>query len=108
MGQKVHPLGFRVGITKKHQSQWFARFNKHKYSQSIFEDRMIRETLSKLFPELLNPAVNSVSGKKRDEEMSITPRITQIKIERGLIPYEIGIQIHAENCDLLKSAIDND
>ena len=24
MGQKVHPLGFRVGITKKHQSQWFA------------------------------------------------------------------------------------
>jgi ribosomal protein S3 len=107
MGQKVHPLGFRVGITKKHQSQWFARFNKHKYSQSVFEDRMIRETLSKLFPELLNPALNAVSGKKRDEEMSITPRITQIKIERGLIPYEIGIQIHAENCDLLKSAIDN-
>lgn len=107
MGQKVHPLGFRVGITKKHQSQWFARFNKHKYSQSVFEDRMIRETLSKLFPELLNPALNAVSGKKRDEEMSVTPRITQIKIERGLIPYEIGIQIHAENCDLLKSAIDN-
>ena len=108
MGQKIHPLGFRVGITKKHQSQWFARFNKYKYSQSILEDRMIRETLSKLFPELLNPILNkNNSGKKRDEEISITPRITQIKIERGLIPYEIGIQIHAENCDLLKSAIDN-
>jgi ribosomal protein S3 len=116
MGQKVHPLGFRVGITKKHQSQWFARFNKYKYSQSILEDRMIRDTLSKLFPELLNPILNnskgtnsgaSVTSKKRDEEVSITPRITQIKIERGLIPYEIGIQIHAENCELLKSAIDN-
>jgi ribosomal protein S3 len=107
MGQKVHPLGFRVGITKKHQSQWFARFHKHKYSQSVLEDRMIRDTLSKLFPELLNPALNSVVGKKRDEEVTITPRITQIKIERGLIPYEIGIQIHAENCELLKSAIDN-
>jgi len=110
MGQKVHPLGFRVGITKKHQSQWFARFNKYKYSQSILEDRMIRETLSKLFPELLNPILNNAKGntsKKRDEEISITPRITQIKIERGLIPYEIGIQIHAENCELLKSAIDN-
>jgi ribosomal protein S3 len=105
MGQKVHSLGFRVGITKKHQSQWFARFQKHKYSQSVLEDRMIRDTLSKLFPELLNPVLNS-SGK-RDEEMSVTPRITQIKIERGLIPYEIGIQIHAENCELLKSAIDN-
>lgn len=111
MGQKVHPLGFRVGITKKHQSQWFARFNKYKYSQSILEDRMIRDTLSKLFPELLNSTGYNISGgnalKKRDEETSITPRITQIKIERGLIPYEIGIQIHAENCELLKSAIDN-
>jgi ribosomal protein S3 len=108
MGQKVHPLGFRVGITKKHQSQWFARFNKNKYSQSVLEDRMIRDTLSKLFPELLNPALNAVGAKKREQsEQAVTPRITQIKIERGLIPYEIGIQIHAENCDLLKSAIDN-
>jgi ribosomal protein S3 len=107
MGQKVHPLGFRVGITKKHQSQWFARFNKYKYSQSILEDRMIRETLSKLFPELLNPILNNSKKRAISEEISITPRITQIKIERGLIPYEIGIQIHAENCELLKSAIDN-
>jgi ribosomal protein S3 len=108
MGQKVHPLGFRVGITKKHQSHWFARFNKYKYSQSILEDRMIRETLSKLFPELLNPILNNDKAtKKRDDEISVTPRITQIKIERGLIPYEVGIQIHAENCELLKSSIDN-
>jgi ribosomal protein S3 len=107
MGQKVHPLGFRVGITKNHQSQWFARFNKYKYAQSVLEDRMIRDTLSKLFPELLNPVLNAAVGKKRDEDISVTPRITQIKIERGLIPYEIGIQIHAENCELLKSAIDN-
>ena len=53
MGQKIHPSGFRVGITKKHQSQWFARFHKHKYSQTILEDRMIRETLNQIFPELL-------------------------------------------------------
>ena len=110
MGQKIHPLGFRVGITKKHQSQWFARFNKYKYSQSLLEDRVIRDTLSKLFPELLNPILNGPGAKKQSFEensQTVTPRITQIKIERGLIPYEIGIQIHAENCDLLKSAIDN-
>ena len=105
MGQKVHPLGFRVGITKKHQSQWFARFNKHKYAQSILEDRMLRQTLTSLFPQLLNPVLKKV--QKRDEETSIVPKITQIKIERGLIPYEIGIQIHAENCDLIKSSIEN-
>lgn len=106
MGQKVHPLGFRVGITKKHQSQWFARFNKHKYSQSILEDRMLRQNLMKLqLPSLLQPVLKKIV--KREDDTTITPRITQIKIERGLIPYEIGIQIHAENCDLLKSAIDN-
>nr|ALO63235.1 ribosomal protein S3 [Chlamydomonas applanata] len=104
MGQKVHPLGFRVGITKKHQSQWFARFNKNKYAQSVLEDRMLRETLTNLFPQLLNPVLKK---KKRDDASAIVPRITQIKIERGLIPSEIGIQIHAENCDLIKSSIEN-
>ena len=108
MGQKVHPLGFRVGITKKHQSQWFARFNKYAYSQSVVEDHMLRTTLTKLLPELLNPVL-AKKAQKMDKNSSKqegpnTPKITQIKIERGLIPYEIGIKIHAENCDLVKSA----
>jgi ribosomal protein S3 len=105
MGQKVHPLGFRVGITKKHQSQWFARFNKQKYAQSVLEDRMLRQTLTNLFPQLLNPVVKKQTTNK--EELSLVPKITQIKIERGLIPYEIGIQIHAENCELIKKSIEN-
>jgi ribosomal protein S3 len=109
MGQKVHPLGFRVGITKKHQSQWFARFNKHKYAQSVLEDRMLRQTLTNLFPQLLNPVLKKQNALKKDknEESGLVPKITQIKIERGLIPYEIGIQIHAENCDLIKKSIEN-
>jgi ribosomal protein S3 len=105
MGQKVHPLGFRVGITKKHQSQWFARFNKQKYAQSVLEDRMLRQTLTNLFPQLLNPVLKKQNNK--NEELSLVPKITQIKIERGLIPYEIGIQIHAENCELIKKSIEN-
>jgi ribosomal protein S3 len=108
MGQKVHPLGFRVGITKKHQSQWFARFNKHKYAQSVLEDRMLRQTLTNLFPQLLNPVLKKQNTlRDKNEESSVVPKITQIKIERGLIPYEIGIQIHAENCDLIKKSIEN-
>ena len=49
MGQKVHPIGFRVGITKRHQSQWFARFTKHAYAQSLLEDRMLRKNLINVF-----------------------------------------------------------
>lgn len=105
MGQKIHPLGFRVGITKSHQSQWFARFHKRQYAQTILEDRLLRQTLLKLFPELLNPVLKKVQKREGDQE--ILPKITHIKIERGLIPYEIGIQIHAGNCELIKSAIDN-
>jgi ribosomal protein S3 len=105
MGQKIHPLGFRVGITKTHQSQWFARFQKRNYAQTVLEDRLLRTTLLKMFPELLNPLLKKV--QKRDNNPQIVPKITHIKIERGLIPYEIGIQIHAGNCELIKLAIDN-
>jgi len=105
MGQKINPLGFRVGITKKHQSQWFARFQKRNYAQTVLEDRLLRTTLLKMFPELLNPLLKKV--QKRDNNPQIFPKITHIKIERGLIPYEIGIQIHAGNCELIKLAIDN-
>ncbi len=116
MGQKVHPLGFRVGIIKKHQSQWFARFNKYKYAQTVLEDRMLRQTITNLLPQLLNaPSVGnanlatSTSDNKnlKKTELGEQAKITQIKIERGLIPYEIGIQIYAENCDLLKKSIEN-
>ena len=26
MGQKVHPLGLRIGITQEHRSKWFAKY----------------------------------------------------------------------------------
>lgn len=106
MGQKVHPIGFRVGITKRHQSQWFARFTKNSYAQSILEDRMLRNTLISFATE----ALNSNTVKKRDssfQQNPITPKVTHIKIERGLIPYEIGIQIHAENCQKFKTSLNN-
>lgn len=109
MGQKVHPLGFRVGIIKKHQSQWFARFNKYKYAQTVLEDRMLRQTITNLLPQLLNPTTSTRNVDSKDNKNINTneAKITQIKIERGLIPYEIGIQIYAENCELLKKSIEN-
>jgi ribosomal protein S3 len=108
MGQKVHPLGFRVGITKKHQSQWFARFQKYGYSQSVFEDHMLRKTLVNLFSNLEKEnALATKQSKKPGANAAKMPKITQIKIERGLIPYEIGIQIHSDDCLAITKAIDN-
>ena len=49
MGQKTHPLGFRLGITKEHKSTWYANLNK--YANVLKEDDTIRtyiKTISKL------------------------------------------------------------
>lgn len=44
MGQKVHPVGFRLGIIKTWESKWFAGKN---YAAFIHEDNKIREFLKK-------------------------------------------------------------
>ena len=46
MGQKTHPLGFRLGITQEHRSSWYSKLNN--YSELIEEDDKIRTHLEKL------------------------------------------------------------
>ena len=46
MGQKTHPLGFRLGITQEHRSAWYANFNE--YANLLKEDNQIRTYLNKL------------------------------------------------------------
>nr|YP_009403445.1 ribosomal protein S3 [Downingia cuspidata]ASA34637.1 ribosomal protein S3 [Downingia cuspidata] len=41
MGQKINPLGFRLGTTQKHYSLWFAQ--PKQYSENLQEDKKIRE-----------------------------------------------------------------
>ncbi|MEX0655893.1 MAG: 30S ribosomal protein S3 [Phycisphaeraceae bacterium] len=41
MGQKVHPFGFRVGITEAHRSRWYAP--KALYGELLVEDEKIRQ-----------------------------------------------------------------
>jgi small subunit ribosomal protein S3 len=48
MGQKTHPLGFRLGIVQEHKSTWYANFNQ--YANILEEDDKIRtylDTISK-------------------------------------------------------------
>ena len=43
MGQKVHPIGFRLGITKEHTSHWYAE--KSKYTENLLKDIEVKEHL---------------------------------------------------------------
>jgi len=47
MGQKVHPHGFRLGISKEHSAKWFAPG--HEYASWLKEDRKIRSYLMDRF-----------------------------------------------------------
>lgn len=43
MGQKINPLGFRLGTTQSHHSLWFAQ--PKKYSEGLEEDKKIRDCI---------------------------------------------------------------
>jgi len=45
MGQKIHPVGFRMGIGATWKSRWFAKGEK--YKQFVLEDIKVREALMK-------------------------------------------------------------
>jgi len=42
MGQKVHPLGFRLGVTETWQSRWYKR-TKQDYAKQLHQDFFLRE-----------------------------------------------------------------
>ena len=45
MGQKVHPVGFRLGINRSWESNWFAK--KSEYGKYLIEDFKIRQFIRK-------------------------------------------------------------
>jgi len=55
MGQKVNPIGFRVGVNRDWDSIWFAK--KNKYGQFLIEDYKIRDYIKK---NILNSGVAQV------------------------------------------------
>nr|YP_010335966.1 ribosomal protein S3 [Tsunamia transpacifica]QUE27856.1 ribosomal protein S3 [Tsunamia transpacifica]UNJ14372.1 ribosomal protein S3 [Tsunamia transpacifica] len=49
MGQKIHPLGFRLGVTQTHRSLWFAK--PKNYSVLLQEDYQMRSYITAQFSE---------------------------------------------------------
>ena len=47
MGQKINPLGYRIGVTEPHRATWFARGNA--YGKLVAQDHFIRDFLKRRF-----------------------------------------------------------
>ena len=83
MGQKTHPLGFRLGITQEHKSKWYANFNQ--YANILQEDDKIRTYISTI------AKINSISNVRINRN-SLNDQI-QLNIETGkpgILVGEIG------------------
>lgn len=45
MGQKVHPISFRIGVTRNWNSRWYAK--KEEFAEKLFQDSLIRKLIEK-------------------------------------------------------------
>ncbi len=66
MGQKIHPIGFRLGITQEHQSCWYA--DTKNYPQLLQEDRVIRDYVAK---ELSNAGISQVKIERKADQIDL-------------------------------------
>ncbi|MCH2148864.1 MAG: 30S ribosomal protein S3 [Phycisphaerales bacterium] len=96
MGQKVHPFGFRVGITEAHKSRWYAP--KALFAELLVEDFKIREYVDKRLNRTPPfAAVSDIHIERTREELTIL-----VKTARpGLVIGPKGSEIDKLSNDLM-------
>lgn len=74
MGQKINPLGFRLGTTQSHHSLWFAQ--PKNYSESLQEDEKIRDCIKNYVQKNMKIS----SGIEGIAQIKIQKRIDLIQV----------------------------
>ena len=92
MGQKVHPYGFRLGVTKTWRSRWFA---KQDYAKLLHEDLELKESLT---ARLKAAGVSSIEVDRPGNKLRITIRTSR----PGIIIGRKGAEIEKLKGDLAK------
>jgi small subunit ribosomal protein S3 len=92
MGQKVHPYGFRLGVTKTWRSRWFAKAD---YSKLLHEDLELKESLQS---RLKAAGVSSIEVDRPGNKLRITIRTSR----PGIIIGRKGAEIEKLKSDLAK------
>ena len=95
MGQKVHPFGFRVGVTEAHKSRWYAP--KALFGELLVEDFKIREFVDKRLNRTPPfAAVSDIYLERTREELTVI-----VKTARpGLVIGPKGVEIDKLSADL--------
>jgi small subunit ribosomal protein S3 len=66
VGQKIHPLGFRLRITQEHRSSWFA--DKKTYPFILEEDYKIRKHIK---TELVSAGISKIEINRKSEQIEL-------------------------------------
>nr|YP_011020616.1 ribosomal protein S3 [Knoxia roxburghii]WQH63036.1 ribosomal protein S3 [Knoxia roxburghii] len=77
MGQKINPLGFRLGTTQSHHSRWFAQAKN--YSESLQEDQKIRKCIKNYVQKCIKNYV-----QKNTRIPSLVEGIARIEIQKRI------------------------
>ena len=80
MGNKIHPIGFRLGITRDWESRWYA--GKKQYRHLLWEDQKIREFLTQ---ELYPAGLARVDIERAADNVAVTLHVAKpgVVIGRG-------------------------
>jgi small subunit ribosomal protein S3 len=92
LGQKVHPISFRLGIIKNWDSRWFAG---DQYSTFVYEDYRIRKFLKK---RVYQAGVSKIEIERAASKV----RIRMHTARPGIVIGKKGIEIEKTKKDLEK------
>jgi small subunit ribosomal protein S3 len=92
MGQKVHPYGFRLGVTKTWRSRWFSKAD---YAKLLQEDLELKDSLR---GRLKSAGVSSIEVDRPGNKLRITIRTSR----PGIIIGRKGAEIEKLKQDLAK------
>lgn len=94
MGQKVNPIGLRIGLTKDWRSRWFAR--KADFGNKLHEDLLIRDTVK---TRLKEAAISRVTIERFANRI----RVAVFSARPGLVIGRKGAEIEKLKTILTKS-----
>jgi len=92
LGQKVHPIGFRLGVNRNWDSRWFAR---KEYSDFVLEDYNIRKFLKK---RLFQAGVARIEIERAANKV----RIRMYTARPGIVIGKKGVEIEKLKRELEK------
>ncbi|PCJ35173.1 MAG: 30S ribosomal protein S3 [Cellvibrionales bacterium] len=112
MGQKVHPIGIRLGIVKKHTSVWYA--DKADYAVKLNSDLRVRSMIQK---RLAHASVSRIDIERPSASARITihtarpgivigKRGEDVDKLRAAVSAEMGVPVHINIEEIRKPDLD--